>query len=73
MLSGMNSKQSTKTAYAGRRYAGHISAAGKPEAGTERLRALLAAEEFFIATATEMAAHGAALRDRGGTRRVPGL
>ncbi|GAA5227349.1 hypothetical protein GCM10025778_18820 [Paeniglutamicibacter antarcticus] len=56
MLSGMNSKQSTKTAYAGRRYAGHISAAGKPEAGTERLRALLAAEEFFIATATEMAA-----------------
>lgn len=58
MLSYMNSKQSTEIAAAGRGYPGHASVSGKPEARTERLRAMLAAEEFFIATATEMAVHG---------------
>ncbi len=55
MLKGMNTEQFTQLLGQGRGHTGQGSTPGQPVSRADRLRLLLAAEEFFVATATELA------------------
>ena len=55
MLNGMHTEQFDQIRRNGPEHDGHPSRPGHVVAGVDRLRSLLAAEEFFIATATELA------------------
>lgn len=55
MLNGMHIEQFDQNRRNGPGHGGHPSRPGHAVAGVDRLRSLLAAEEFFVATATELA------------------